>query len=157
MEEQAARRGGRGVCHILSQAGRPRPCRAGRAHSAAGLGFGGQSSHRQLLPVAVSSVGKPGSWCCSVVSESLRPHGLQHAGRPCPSIPPGVCSNSCPLSRRCHPTISRWGSDQGLLPGLLAWPFISPVSSVHGSWGWSSLSSTPSLLTPPPGLPTSSG
>ena len=41
----------------------------------------------------------------SVVSDSLRPHGLQHTRPPCPSPTPGVCSNSCPLSRWCHPTI----------------------------------------------------
>ena len=36
----------------------------------------------------------------SVVSNSLRPHGQQHHARlPCPSLSPGVCSNSCPLSR----------------------------------------------------------
>ena len=35
----------------------------------------------------------------SVVSDSLRPHGLQHAGPPCPSPTPGGCSNSCPSSR----------------------------------------------------------
>ena len=39
----------------------------------------------------------------SVVSDSLRPHGLQHARPPCPSPTPGVCSNSCPLSLWCHP------------------------------------------------------
>ena len=43
---------------------------------------------------------------CSVVSNSLRPHGLQHARLPCPSPTPGACSNSCPSSRWCHPTIS---------------------------------------------------
>ena len=43
----------------------------------------------------------------SVMSDSLRPHGLQHARPPCPSPTPGACSNSCPLSRRCHPTICR--------------------------------------------------
>ena len=43
---------------------------------------------------------------CSVVSDSLRPHGLQHARLPCPSPTPRVCSNSCPLSQWCHPTIS---------------------------------------------------
>ena len=42
----------------------------------------------------------------SVVSDSLRPHGLQHARPPCPSLSPRGCSNSCPLSWRCHPTIS---------------------------------------------------
>ena len=43
---------------------------------------------------------------CSVVSDSLRPHGLQHARLPCPSPTSGVYSNSCPLSRWYHPTIS---------------------------------------------------
>ena len=43
---------------------------------------------------------------CSVVSNSLWPHGLQHARLPCPSPTPGACSNSCPSSRWCHPTIS---------------------------------------------------
>ena len=36
---------------------------------------------------------------------SLQPHGLQHSRLPCPSPPPGICSNSCPLSHM-HPTIS---------------------------------------------------
>ena len=43
---------------------------------------------------------------CSVVSNSLRSHGLQHTRPPCPSPTPGFYSNSCPLSRWCHPTIS---------------------------------------------------
>ena len=42
----------------------------------------------------------------SVLSDSLQPHGLQHARLPCPSPIPGACSNSCPLSRWCHPTVS---------------------------------------------------
>ena len=42
----------------------------------------------------------------SVLSESLRLHGLKHARLPCPSSTPAACSNSCPLSRWCHPTIS---------------------------------------------------
>ena len=37
---------------------------------------------------------------------SLRPHGLQHTKLPCPSPTPRACSNSCPSSRWCHPTIS---------------------------------------------------
>ena len=39
------------------------------------------------------------------MSDSLRPHGLQHARPPCPSPNPRVCSNSCRLSQWCHPTI----------------------------------------------------
>ena len=35
----------------------------------------------------------------------MRPHGLQHTRLPCPSTTPGACSNSCPSSQRCHPTI----------------------------------------------------
>ena len=41
----------------------------------------------------------------SVMSNSLWPHGLQHARPPCASPAPGVYSNSCPLSRWCQPTI----------------------------------------------------
>ena len=41
-----------------------------------------------------------------VASDSLWPHGLQHARLPCPSLTPGACSNSCPSSRWCHPTVS---------------------------------------------------
>ena len=41
-----------------------------------------------------------------VMSDPLWPPGLQHPRRPCPSLSPGACSNSCPLSRQCHPTIS---------------------------------------------------
>ena len=41
---------------------------------------------------------------CLVMSHSLRPHGLQHARLPCPSLSPGASSNSS--SRWCHPTIS---------------------------------------------------
>ena len=40
------------------------------------------------------------------MSNSLWPHELQHARLPCPSPSPRVCSNSCPLSQWCHPTIS---------------------------------------------------
>ena len=43
---------------------------------------------------------------CSVVSDSLWPHGMQHDRPPCPSPTPGVHSNSCPLRQWCHPTIS---------------------------------------------------
>ena len=43
---------------------------------------------------------------CSVMSNSLRPHGLKHIRLPCPSPSPGACSKSCPLSWWCYPTIS---------------------------------------------------
>ena len=43
---------------------------------------------------------------CSVVSNSLWPHEMQHARPPCPSPTPGVPTNPCSLSRWCHPAIS---------------------------------------------------
>ena len=43
---------------------------------------------------------------CSVVCDSLRPHGLHHNKIPCPSLSPGVCSNSCPWSYIfCNPLL----------------------------------------------------
>ena len=45
-------------------------------------------------------------FCRSLVSESLRPHGLQYTRLPCPSPTPGAYSNSCPLCWWCHPTVS---------------------------------------------------
>ena len=53
------------------------------------------------VPVQFSSVQSS----CLVVSDSLWPHESQHARPPCPSPTPGVYTNSCPLSRLCHPTI----------------------------------------------------
>jgi len=52
--------------------------------------------------IAISSV----QFSHSVMSNSLRPHELQHARPPCPSPSPGVHSDSRPLSRWCHPAIS---------------------------------------------------
>ena len=54
-----------------------------------------------IFSVSFSSV----QFSCSVMSDSLWPHGLQHTRPPCPSPSPGVHSNSCPLSRWCHPII----------------------------------------------------
>ena len=57
----------------------------------------------------------------SVVSNSLKLRGLQHVALPCPSLSPGVCSNSCPSSQWWHPTIS------SCCP-LLLLPSIFPAS-----------------------------
>ena len=72
----------------------------------------------------------------SVVSDSLRPHGLQQASLPCPSPTLGAYSNSCPSSRWCHPTIS-----SSIVPFLSCLQFF-PASgsfqmSVHTSGGQS--------------------
>ena len=49
----------------------------------------------------------------SVVSDSLWPHGLQHARLPCLSLSPTVCLDSCPVSQWCHPTISSSARNPG--------------------------------------------
>ena len=56
----------------------------------------------QIYPIAFSSV----PFSCSLVSDSFQPHGPQHTRPPCPTPTPRVYSNSRPLSRWCHPTIS---------------------------------------------------
>ena len=61
-----------------------------------------QLSYLGSPPFTFSSV----QFSRSVMSDSLRPHELQHARPPCPSPTPGVHSDSCPLSRWCHPAIS---------------------------------------------------
>ena len=57
----------------------------------------------------LSSCTLPDHWLLllshSAVSDSLQLHGLQHPRLPCSLPSPGVCSNSCPSSQRCHPTI----------------------------------------------------
>ena len=66
---------------------------------------------------------------CSAVFDSLWPRGLQHARLPCASASPTVCSNSCPLSRWCHPTVSSPSPPAFCLSqhqGLFQW-----VSSSH--------------------------
>ena len=60
-----------------------------------------------LLDLGQSSWGFPHTFSSaqSLSSVQLFAHGLQHTRPPCPSPTPGACSNSCPLSRWCHPTI----------------------------------------------------
>ena len=69
------------------------------------------SSKPNYLPKAIHLI--PSYWgfssvqfSRSVMSDSMRPHGLQHARPPCPPPTPGVYSNSCPLSQWCHSTLS---------------------------------------------------
>ena len=54
----------------------------------------------------IRSLGGSVQFSHSVVSDSLRPHGLQHARAPCPSPTPRAYPNSCPLSQWCHSTSS---------------------------------------------------
>ena len=117
------------------------------------------------------------------MSDSLRPHELQHARPPCPSPTPGVYSNSCPLSQRCHPTISssvvpfsscpqsfpasgsfpmsQLFSSGGQSIGVSASTSVLPMNTQDWSplgWtGWISLQSKGIQISPPFDLPSRSG
>ena len=85
---------------------------------------------------------------CLVVSDSLWPCGLQHSRLPCHSLSPGVCSNLCPLSQWCHPTISSFVIPYSFclqsFPAsgsfLMSWLFISGGWSIGASASASVLS-----------------
>ena len=72
----------------------------------------------------------------SVMFDSLRPHGLQHARLPCPSPAPGACPNSCPLSWWCHPTILSFVIPFSWLQSFPASGYF-PVSQFFASGGQS--------------------
>ena len=72
---------------------------------------------------------------CSVVYDSLQPHESQHARPPCPSPTPGVYSNSCPLSQRCHPAISSSVIPFSSCPQFLSVSGSFPVSQLFASGG----------------------
>ena len=71
------------------------------------------------------------------MSSSLQPHGMQHTRLPCPSLSPRVCSNSCPLSWWCHPSISSLIAPSP--PALKSFPASGsfPVSQIFISGGQS--------------------
>ena len=76
-------------------------------------------------PVICHDAGPSSGWVqfsCSVMSDSLRPHGLLHARLACPSPTPRACSNPCPSSQWCHSTIS---------PSVV--PFSSHIQSFPAS------------------------
>ena len=67
---------------------------------------GKRESLVSYLPFSEENCLSSVQFSCSVMSDFLRPHELQHARPSCPSPAPGVYPNSSPLSRWCHPTIS---------------------------------------------------
>ena len=88
------------------------------------------------------------AWCLGAVVvyslshvDSLWPHELQHTRLPCPPLSPGVCSNSCPLRRWCHPTILSsvilCSSSHQSFPAsgsfLMSWLFASGGQSIGAS------------------------
>ena len=82
---------------------------------------------------------------CSVVSNILRPNGLQHDMRPCPSPTPGAYSNSSPLSQWCHPTNSSYivpfSTHLQTFPASGSFPFRQFFTSVDQSIGISASAS----------------
>ena len=91
----------------------------------------------------------PVQFSCSVVFNSLRPHGQQHSRPPCPSPTAGVYPNSCPLSRWCHPTISSsvipFSSCPQTFPASGSFPMSQLFVSGGQSTGVSASVSTPVL------------
>ena len=82
------------------------------------------------------------------MSDSLWPNGLQHARIPCPSPSPGVCSNLCPLSQWCHPTISSSIAPFSSCPQSFQHQGLANELSLHIMWSkfWSfSFSISPSV------------
>ena len=81
----------------------------------------------------------------SVVFNSLGSHGLQHTRLPCPSPSPRVCSNSCPLSQWCHPTIlssvAHFSSHPQSFPASGSFPVSGLFESGGQSIGASALAS----------------
>ena len=103
----------------------------------------------QLLQVAwaigdISSV----QFSRSVVSDSLRPHELQHPRPPCPSPTPGVHPNSCPSSWWCHPAVSSSGVPFSSCPQSLPASGSFPMSQLF-AWGGQSIGVSASALVVP--------
>ena len=82
----------------------------------------------------------------SVVSDSLRPHGLQHTRPLCPLLTPGVYSNSCPLSQWCHLILCRPLLPPSIFPSIkvfsnesvlrIRWPKYWEFQLQHQSFQW---------------------
>ena len=70
-----------------------------------------------------------------IIVSSLQPHRLQHTRLPCLSLSPRVCSNSCPLSQRCHPTISSSVAPFSFCPQSFPTSGSFPVSQLFASDG----------------------
>ena len=75
---------------------------------------------------------------CSVMSESLQPHELNHARPPCPTSTPGVHSNSCPSSQWCHPASSSSVVPFSSCPQSLPASESFPMSQLF-TWGGQSI------------------
>ena len=94
-----------------------------------------------------SQVSQSVQFSCSVVTDSLQPHGLQLARPPYSLSTPGIYSNSCPLSRWCHPTISISVISSSHLQSFPASGFF-PMSQFFASGGHSVLVSASASVFP---------
>ena len=96
------------------------------------LNYMGVKSSRMMMSLLFSY---------SVMSDSLQPHRLQHTRLPCPSLSPGLSSNSCPLHQWCHPTIlssvTHFSSRPQFFPSSgsfpINWLFTSDGQSIGAS------------------------
>ena len=88
----------------------------------------------------------------SVMSDSLQPHESQHARPPCPSPTSGVCSNSCPSSRWCHPAISSSVIPFSSYPQSFPASGSLPMSQLF-TWGGQSIGVSASASTLPMNTP----
>ena len=75
--------------------------------------------------------------CCSVTSNSLRSHRLQHARLPCPSLSPRICSNSCPSTKWCRPMMSSPVAPFSSSPQSFSASGSFPMSQLFSSGGQS--------------------
>ena len=82
--------------------------------------------------------------CCSVTKlhSTLWPHGLHHTKLPCSSLFPGVCSDSCPLSQWCYPTILSSAVPFSSCPQSFSAPRAFPMCHLFTSGGQSVGAST---------------
>ena len=91
----------------------------------------------------------PFLFSCQVVSNSLRPHGLQHTRPFCPSLSPGICSDSYLLSRWCCLTISSSASLFSFCLQSLPASGSFPVSHRLFESGGQSIGASASVWVPP--------
>ena len=92
----------------------------------------------RILQVPCSVQFSSVQFSCLVMSDSLRPHELQHTRPPCPSPTPGVHPNTCPSNRWCHPAISSSVIPFSSCPQSLPASGSFPVSQLF-AWGGQSI------------------
>ena len=88
-------------------------------------------------------------FCCRLAAKLcliLQPHELQHARLPCPSLSPGVCSDSYPLSQWCPPNVSSSAAPLSSCPRSFPASGSFPMSQLLTSSGCQSVRTSASVL-----------